>query len=123
MWIIRFQNITSSDYNYINRVLKRACFFPKKFSCIILFKATIIHVLKRKSWRSLQKEFWINYITLYNFYNSIKNKEVFLQIFHRFINKRIILFVGEKRLITKEYLDNSKDIIILTKRELESKLL
>ncbi len=122
MWIIRFQKIKPSDYNFINRLLKKSGFVSRKFSSVILVKASILYLLQRKSWRVLAKEFWVWYIALYNFYSFIKNKKELKEIFHRFIDKRVVLFVGKEKLITKGYLDNNKFLIILTKQELESRL-
>ncbi len=122
MRIIRFQKITTSDYNYVNRLLKKSWFIPRKFSWIILLKATILHRLQKKSWRVLSKEFSVWHIALFNFYSFIKNKPELEIILHRFISNRIILFVGEKQVIKKDYLDNSEEVIILTKRELKTKL-
>ncbi len=122
MWIIRYQKITSSDYNYVNRILKKSSFIPRKFSWVILLKATISHILQRKSWRNLSKEFWVWHIALFNFYNFIKEKQELEIIFHRFIDRRIILFLGEKPIIKQDYLDNSDEIISLTKKALEIKL-
>ena len=68
------------------------------------------------------RELWVSHIWLYKFYESACSSDMFEEIFHVFIHRRIALYVGDKKHIEKDYLDNSEEVWELTKKEFESML-
>lgn len=119
MWIIRFQNIKSRDYNFISRLLKKSWFITKKIPEIVLVKWIIIHIFQKKSWRYIANSFWISHFALFNFFNFIKDREELNNILNEFIDRRILLYINENKQFTNSDLDNNEEILELTKRELE----
>jgi hypothetical protein len=115
MWIIRWQLLDTSDYNFITRELKKNNFIPRKIPPILFVKASIIHICQKKSWRKIASEYNTNHIYLYNFYQNFKNSKSLEIILHRFIDKRILLYIDEKKHFNSLFLDNNIEIIKLTK--------
>ncbi|NUJ97188.1 hypothetical protein HGA92_00180 [Candidatus Gracilibacteria bacterium] len=115
MWIIRWHLIDTSDYNFIARELKKSSFVPRKIPSILFIKASILHICQKKSWRKIASELSTNHIYLFNFYQNFKNSSSLKIILHRFIEKRILLYIEEKKTFDTHFLDNNKEIIKLTK--------
>jgi hypothetical protein len=111
MWLIRFQNIKSSDYSKITRLCKKSGFCPKKFSATILVKWILIHILLKKSWRKISSQIWIPYLPIYQFYNKIKDKEEMKEMLIFFCEKKVISYIWNKKNISREFLE-SKELVV-----------
>lgn len=108
MWLIRFQNIKSSDYAKIKQLCKKAGFCPKKFTASILVKAIITHILLKKSWRKVSVQFWIPYLPIYQFYQKIKDKPELVEMLIFFCNNKVISYIEDEKNITKEFLESDE---------------
>lgn len=120
MWIIRFHKIKPRDYNYVARELKKAGFIPRKITPILFIKAAIYHKLQKKSWRNTAERLNTRHVYLFNFYKNIQDSNVLDTIFHKFADRRIIVYVGNTKTFTEHDLDNSQDFLQLTKQQLQS---
>ncbi len=118
MWILRFHLLQTKDYNKIARICKKYGFLPRQNSPIIFAKASIIHMTQKTSWRLIARELGVSHISLYNFHEQSQKTPLLEEIFHVFISRRIALYIGDMRHIARGYLDNNKEIIALTKKEL-----
>jgi len=122
MWIIRFHLLGTKHYNKIQRICKKYGFSPRKASPIVFAKATVLHSTQKTSWRALGREFHIDHILLYRFYELSRESEMMREIFHVFLQSRSALYIGDTKSISIAHLDNSSEIYDLTKREFESML-
>ena len=123
MRLIKFNKLETKDYNYVNRHLQKAGFKPRKVAWIIFVKAIVMHSLQKKSWRYISKIFNVNHIILHTFYkNYTKNNEI-LKILHLFVDRWIIVYLGENEAFSYSELTNSSSIINLTKKKLEISLM
>ena len=118
MWLIRFQNIKSSDYSKIKQLCKKAGFCPKKFSATVLVKWIITHILLKKSWRKISAQFWIPYLPIYQFYKKIEDKPELKQMLEYFCNSKVISFIEWETNISREFL-NSDDLVIKSLEEIK----
>ena len=108
MWLLRFQNIKSSDYSKITRLCKKSGFCPKKFSATILVKWILIHILLKKSWRKISVQIWVPYLPIYQFYKKIEDKPELKEMLKYFCEKKVISFIKDEKNITKEFLDSEE---------------
>lgn len=115
MWLLRFQNIKSSDYTKITRLCKKSGFCPKKFSATILVKWIIIHILLKKSWRKISAQIWVPYLPIYQFYKKIEDKPELKDMLNYLSEKKVISYIGEEKNITRDFLDSEE----LVNRSLE----
>jgi len=106
MWLLRFQNIKSSDYNKITKLCKKSGFCPKKFSATILVKWILIHILLKKSWRKISTQIWVPYLPIYQFYKRIENKPELKEILIYFCQMKIISYIWSEKNITREFLNS-----------------
>lgn len=120
IWIIRTNKISTKDYNYVNRALKKMGFHPRKNTWMTFVKALFYHVLQKKSWRSLESMLNCNYIALHSFYSNYSKHEEIKKIFHYFAEAKVIVFVGTSKYFTNDDLDNNPDYYKLTLNELEN---
>lgn len=120
MWILRFHLLKPKDYNKVNRICHKYGFFPRKYACIIFAKASVKHITQKISWRTLAREFGIDHIQLYKFYENAQKSSMLSEIFHVFLESRSALYIGDIRHINNDFLDNNQDIIDLTQRTFES---
>jgi len=120
MWIIRFQHITPAQYNLVSRYCKKQGFFPRQTSAIVFVKASIIHLLQKKSWRNISTQFWVSHIQLHSFYSKHKQNSDFLKIFHAFARARIIVFTGNNKQFNNDQLENSNEFLKLTLAQLDT---
>ncbi len=118
MWILRFHLLQPKDYNKIDRICKKYGFVSRTHSPIIYSKASIKYATQKHSWRSLSGEFHIDHAALAKFFTSAKDSGLLQEIFHIFLERRIALYIGEKRSISGEQLDNSQEIFELTQAEI-----
>ncbi len=108
MWLIRFQNIKTSDYAKITRLCKKSGFFPKKFSATMLVKWIISHMLLRKSWRKIWEQLGVPYLPLYQFYQKIKWKQELHEILLFFCEKKIISYMWAQKNMTRDLLESNE---------------
>ncbi|MDA9129122.1 hypothetical protein N9J72_01430 [Candidatus Gracilibacteria bacterium] len=120
MWILRFHLLQTKDYNKIARICKKYGFSPRQHSPIVFAKGLIIHETQKKSWRMIGRELGVNHIGLYKFHELARNSECLREIFHVFIESRMALYVGDNKHVEKDFLDNSREVLELTCRELGS---
>jgi len=120
MWIIRFHKIKPRDYNYVARELKKSGFIPRKITPILFIKAAIYHKLQKKSWRATAERLNTRHVYLFNFYKNIKDSDVIERIFHKFAERRIIVYIGNTKTFTQYDLDNSSELLELTRERLRS---
>jgi len=112
MWLLRFQNIKSSDYSKITRLCKKSGFCPKKFSATILVKWIITHILLKKSWRKISAQIWVPYLPIYQFYKRIKDKPELKEMLNYFCEKKVVSYIWSEKNITKEFLESDELIKI-----------
>lgn len=122
MWIIRFGKLRTKDYNTLARLFKKSGFLTRQISPIIYSKALILHVLQKRSLRSLSAEFSLSHIALHKFFTYIAKKPEYWKIFHVFLESRATVFLENTRQFTQHDLDNSEEIYSLTERTLQSML-
>ena len=122
MWILRFHLLQTKDYNKIARICKKYGFLPRQHSPVIFAKALLLYATQKKSWRMIGRELGVNHIWLYKFYEFSKESDCLREIFHVFIDARIALYVGDKKHIEREFLDNSEEVLELTKGVLRNML-
>lgn len=120
MWIIRFQKFKTKDYNYINRKLANLWFFTRKLSWVLLIKASIYHIIEKKSWRNISNKLWVNHIQLFKFYSNYKNTIEFKEIFHYLINNKVLAYIPDNMSFNLNDIDNNDEFIKLTKKQLET---
>jgi len=120
MWIICWWNLETNDYNFVARELKKNGFIPRKVAPMVFIKASILHICEKRSWRNIASELGCEHIYLYNFYQNFKNTDNLKTIFHRFIDKRVLLYIGEKKHFNRDFLNNNPELIQLTKQALAS---
>ncbi len=118
MWLIRFQNIQSSDYRKIKQLCKKAGFCPKKFSATILVKWIITHILLKKSWRKVSAQFGIPYLPIYQFYKKIEGKPELNQMLNFFCKRKVICYIVDEKNITREFLE-SPELITRSLKEIK----
>ncbi|NDK08237.1 hypothetical protein EOM39_03225 [Candidatus Gracilibacteria bacterium] len=118
MWIIRFQKLKTKDYNYINRKLANLGFFTRKLSGVLLIKASIYHIIEKKSWRCISTKLCVNHIQLFKFYSNYKDTKEFIEIFHYLIDNKVMAFIPDNRSFILSEIDNNNEYIKLTKNEL-----
>ncbi|MDQ7009928.1 MAG: hypothetical protein Q9M94_06560 [Candidatus Gracilibacteria bacterium] len=111
MWLLRFQNIKSSDYNKITRLCKKSGFCPKKFSATILVKGILIHILLKKSWRKISAQIGVPYLPIYQFYNKIKDKPELIDMLNYFCEKKVISYIGNEKNINRFFLDSDELVL------------
>jgi len=122
MWILRFHRLESRDYNAIARILKKSGFSPRSIPPIVFAKALIFHEIEKKSWRIIAGIFGVSHIALYKFYENFSKTPEYEKIFHLFLNRRIIVYVGEKKTFSQDDLDNSEEFYSLTKERIVNML-
>jgi len=122
MWILRFHRLEPRDYNTIARLLKKSGFSPRSIAPIVFAKALIYKKIQKKSWRKIAELFGVSHIALYKFYEHFSQTLEFEKIFHVFLERRIIVYVGEKRYFSQDDLDNSQELYDLTRERLASML-
>lgn len=120
IWLIRINKITTKDYNYVARVFKKIGFIPRTITPIIFIKALFYHTLQKKSWRSISLLLNCNHIALHSFYSNYWNNKEIKQIFHHFLESRVIVFIGENKTFSCDDLDNKDLFLKLTKQELNN---
>lgn len=108
MRIIRFDKLETKDHNYIKRHLHKAWFNPKKIAPAIFVKSCIIHIFQKKSWRHISKNFGLNHIVLYNFYNCYKENIEFENILVKLIENWIILYLDDLKNFSVENINEEK---------------
>ncbi len=113
MWLIRFQNISSSDYSKITKLCHQSGFFPKKFSATLLVKWIISHILLKKSWRKIWEQLWVPYLPLYQFYQKIKWKPELQEILMFFCEKKVISYIWNEKNANRDFLD-SDDLVMVS---------
>ena len=118
MWLLRFQNIKSSDYSKITRLCKKSGFCPKKFSATILVKWILIHILLKKSWRKISSQIWVPYLPIYQFYKKIEDKPELIEMLEYFCKKKVISFIWWEKRLSEKYL-NWVDLIEKSLEELK----
>ena len=118
MWLLRFQNIKSSDYSKITRLCKKSGFCPKKFSATILVKWILIHILLKKSWRKISSQIWVPYLPIYQFYKKIENKPELYEMLEYFCQKKVISYIWSEKNISRELL-NSNELVDKSLAELK----
>jgi hypothetical protein len=121
MWLLKFQNIKSSDYWKITRLCKKSGFFPKKFSATILVKWIITHILLKKSWRKISEIIWIPYLPIYQFYKKIENKPELKEMLKYFCEKKVISYIWNKKNITRDFL-NSKELVNISLNQIDKQI-
>lgn len=119
MWIIRFQNLKTKDYNYINRKLANLWFYTRKLSWVLLIKASIYHIIEKKSWRSISCKLWVNHIQLFKFYSHYNNTLEFKEIFHYLSDNKVLAYIPDNKSFNLSDLDNNEEFIKLTKKQIE----
>jgi hypothetical protein len=119
MWIIRFQKLKTKDYNYINRKLTNLWFFTRKLSGVLLIKASIYHIIEKRSWRNISNKLWVNHIQLFKFYSTYKNTKEFNEIFHYLINSKVLAYIPDNKSYILSDIDNNPEFIKLTKNQIE----
>jgi hypothetical protein len=120
MWIIRFHLLQTKHYNKITRTCKKHGFIPRKIAPTVFAKACLLHCTQKTSWRALGREFWVDHILLYRFYNSASNTGLLEEIIHIFFESHAALYIGDLKQINIGALDNSSEIYDLTMRQLSS---
>nr|MDD3720562.1 hypothetical protein [Candidatus Gracilibacteria bacterium] len=118
MWIIRFQNLKTKDYNYINRKLQKLGFFTRKLSGIVFIKASIYHIIEKKSWRDISTKLGVNHIQLFKFYSNYKNSNELLEIFHYLSDNKVIAYIGDNKRFNLNDIDNNEEFLKLTKKQI-----
>jgi hypothetical protein len=119
MWIIRFQKLKPKDYNYINRKLANLWFFTRKLSWVLLIKASIYHIIEKKSWRCISNKLWVNHIQLFKFYSNHKKTNEFKEIFHYLSDNKVLAFIPDNKSFILNDIDNNSDFLKLTKNQIE----
>ncbi len=119
MWIIRFQKLKTKDYNYINRKLANLWFFTRKLSWVLLIKASIYHIIEKKSWRCISTKLWVNHIQLFKFYSNHKNTPEFREIFHYLTDSKVLAFIPDNKSFIISDIDNNIEFLKLTKNQIE----
>jgi len=119
MWIIRFQKLKTKDYNYINRKLANLWFFTRKLSWVLLIKASIYHIIEKKSWRCISSKLGVNHIQLFKFYSNHKNTPEFKEIFHYLIDSKVLAFIPDNKSFILSDIDNNIEFLKLTKNQIE----
>ena len=119
MWLIRTHKLQPKDYNYIKRVFDKIWFFPKRISWIIFVKALFFHILQKKSWRNIATILNCSHLAIYNFFSNYKKYDEIKEIFFYFSDRRIIVFIEDKKTFSNDDLDNNDDFLEGTKKELE----
>lgn len=120
MWIIRFHLLQTKHYNKINRICKKYGFSPRKTSCLVFAKASLLHITQKTSWRALGRKFGVDHILLYRFHETAQKSQLLEEIIHVFLESRTSLYIGNIRQIDITTLDNSSELYNLTKWEFES---
>ena len=120
MWIIRLHKLESKDYNYIKRVFEKIWFSPRKTATIVFVKALFLHLLQKKSWRTIATELNCSYLSIFSFYSIYRENIELKNIFKYFARRRIIVFVGKVKYFSNEDLEQSEEFFKLTIRELKS---
>jgi hypothetical protein len=82
----------------------------RKTSNIVLMKAVLLHVFQKKSWRRVGWELGISHVTAFQFYRDIYEQEELKKVLVYFIERKIVLYLGEEKNITKEYLESDEII-------------
>ncbi len=119
MWIIRFQKLQTKDYNYINRKLANLWFYTRKLSWVLLIKASIYHIIEKKSWRCISNKLWVNHIQLFKFYSNYNNSLEFKEIFHYLIDTKVLAYIPDNKSFNLNDIDNTNEFLKLTKNQLE----
>lgn len=120
MWIIRFHKLKTSDYNFITRECKKGDFLPRKLSPILYAKAMVLFLCKKKSWRQIGEELGTSHIYFFHFYQKYEKSEMLSRILTHLADSRVALYIGEKHSFTVDELDNSDELLVLTKSKLKS---
>jgi len=108
MWLLRFQNIKSSDYGKITRLCKKSGFCPKKFSATIFVKWILIHILLKKSWRKIAEQIWVPYLPIYQFYKRIEDKSELFEMLEYFCEKKVISYIWDEKNANREFLESDE---------------
>jgi hypothetical protein len=119
MWIIRFQKLQTKDYNYINRKLANLWFYTRKLSWVLLIKASIYHIIEKKSWRCISNKLWVNHIQLFKFYSNYNNTLEFKEIFHYLIDNKVLAYITDNKSFNLNEIDNTDYFLKLTKNQIE----
>lgn len=114
MWIIRFHKFETKDYNYIKRKFQKLWFSSRKIPEIIFIKASIEHILLKKSWRQIALKFPYSHLAFYNFFQKYKNNTDFHEILFTLAKRRIFLNIKGEKVIYEADLQNSSEIETLT---------
>lgn len=122
MWILRFHLLQPKDYNRVTRMCAKYGFISRSHSPLQYAKASIKYATQQTSWRTLSHEFHIDHAALARFYESAKKSGLLGEIFHIFVERKVALYIGTKSNILAGELDNSEEIYLLTRREMESML-
>ena len=91
-------------------MLTRMGIIERKTSNILLMKATLLHIFQKKSWRRVALELWIPHVTAFQFYSDVSEWENREKLISYFIERRILLYLGDEKNITKEYLESDEII-------------
>lgn len=77
----------------------------------------MLHMLQGKSWRQIGRELNVPHVSVYHFFQFVREKKELEYIFSYFVERGIILSLGNEKNITLEYLatDERKEY---SKREL-----
>ena len=116
MWLLRFHLIESRDYSRVERFCREVGFTPKKFSAMLLVKGAMLHIFQKKSWRQIGRELWVAHIPVYNFTTQMEWWVAFQNLLAYLIERRIVLWIGDERNITREYLE-SEEILERSREE------
>lgn len=119
MWLIRFHQLQPRDYNMISRKLEKAWFSSRKIAPIIFIKASIEHLLLKKSWRQIASALPCSHLPLYNFYQNFKHNNEFQQILFTLAKRRIFLNIKGKNNLSQDDINNNQEILELTLKSLQ----
>ena len=101
---------------------KKHGFIPRKIAPVVFAKASLLHCTQKTSWRALGREFWVDHILLYRFYEHSRESKMLEEILHTFLNSKTALYIGDTKSIDITTLDNSQEIYDLTQKQFESML-
>ena len=103
----------------ISRKLEKAGFSSRKIAPIVFIKASIEHILLKKSWRQIAAWLPCSHLPIFNFYQNFKNNGEFQSILFTLAKRRIFLNIKGKNSISQDDINNNEEILELTLKSLK----